>query len=184
MRTIGSLFALAALTPLLACKNPPRSSAGLADRFCQLDRNRDGRLTAMVFVNGMIRSSYVDSADGKTPVETVSIKELIPHVDATYRTVATRAGRMVEGFSMGGGGAAKWGFKYLELFGAISIIDGALHKAGDSGAGRLAESFQTIYGGNREYSEASNPWNLAEKNAHAESHNTAWIYKGTLKEKP
>ena len=27
------------------------------------------------------RSSYVDSADGKTPVETVSIKELIPHLD-------------------------------------------------------------------------------------------------------
>jgi endo-1,4-beta-xylanase len=119
----------------------------------------------MVFVNGMIRSSWVDSADGKTPVESVAIKELIPHVDATYRTIATRAGRMIEGFSMGGGGAAKWGFKHPELFGSISIIDGALHKPGDPSAGRLADSFQTIYGGNRDYFEASNPWNLAEKNA-------------------
>ncbi|MBI5774426.1 MAG: beta-galactosidase, partial [Verrucomicrobia bacterium] len=78
----------------------------------------------MVFVNGMIRSSYVDSADGKIPVETVTIKELIPHVDATYRTIATRAGRMIEGFSMGGGGAAKWGFKHPDLFGSSSIGDG------------------------------------------------------------
>ncbi|HCN28966.1 MAG TPA: hypothetical protein DIT64_09400 [Verrucomicrobiales bacterium] len=119
----------------------------------------------MVFVNGMIRSSYVDSADGKMPVETVSIQELIPHVDATYRTQATRAGRMIEGFSMGGGGAAKWGFKHPELFGSISIIDGALHKPDDPTAGRLASSFQTIYGGDRAYFEASNPWNLAQKNA-------------------
>ena len=119
----------------------------------------------MVFVNGMIRSSWVDSADGKSPVESVAIKELIPHVDATYRTLATRAGRMIEGFSMGGGGAAKWGFKHPELFGAISIIDGALHKPGDATNGRLADSFQTIYGGSRDYFEASNPWNLAEKNA-------------------
>lgn len=56
----------------------------------------------VVYVNGMIRSSYVNSADGRTPVETVTIKELIPHIDATYRTIATRAGRMIEGFSMAG----------------------------------------------------------------------------------
>lgn len=119
----------------------------------------------MVFVNGMIRSSYVDSADGKMPVESVAIRELIPQVDATYRTIATRAGRMIEGFSMGGGGAAKWGFKHHELFGAISIIDGALHRPDDPAAGRLADSFRTIYGGNRDYFEACNPWNLAQKHA-------------------
>ncbi|MHC4994776.1 MAG: alpha/beta hydrolase [Planctomycetota bacterium] len=118
----------------------------------------------MVFVNGMIRSSYVDSKDGKTPVETVSIKELIPHIDATYRTVATRAGRMIEGFSMGGAGAAKWAFRHPDLFGSLSIIDGAL-LIGDPTAGRLAQSFRTVYGGDRAYYDAHDPWKLAEKNA-------------------
>ena len=118
----------------------------------------------VVYVNGMIRSSYVDSADGKTPVETVTIKELLPHIDATYRTIATREGRMVEGFSMGGGGAAKWGFKHPDLFGSISIIDGALFPPDDT-SGKSAETLKTIYGGDRARFEANNPWKLAEKNA-------------------
>jgi endo-1,4-beta-xylanase len=127
----------------------------------------DGKAPAMivVYVNGMIRSSYVDSADGKTPVETVSIKELIPHIDATYRTIATREGRMVEGFSMGGAGAAKWGFKFPKLFGSISIIDGALHPLGEDTSERVAGSINTIYGGNMEFYRASHPATLAEKNA-------------------
>jgi endo-1,4-beta-xylanase len=117
----------------------------------------------VVYVNGMIRSSYVDSADGKIPVETVTIKELIPHIDATYRTIASRDARMVEGFSMGGGGAAKWGFKHPDLFGSISIIDGALFSPDDASA-KSAETLKTIYGGDRERFEANNPWKLAEKN--------------------
>lgn len=127
----------------------------------------EGKTPAMivVYVNGMIRSSYVDSADGKTPVETVTIKELIPHVDATYRTLATREGRMIEGFSMGGSGAAKWGFKHTDLFGSISIIDGALHSSEDLMSGPMAESFKTIYGGDKERFAANDPWKLAEKNA-------------------
>jgi enterochelin esterase-like enzyme len=118
----------------------------------------------VVYVNGMIRSGYVDTADGKIPVETVTIKELIPHIDTTYRTIPTREGRMVEGFSMGGGGAAKWGLKYPELFGSISIIDGALFSPDDA-SGKGAETLKTIYGGDRERFEANNPWKLAEKNA-------------------
>jgi endo-1,4-beta-xylanase len=118
----------------------------------------------VVYVNGMIRSSYVDSADGKIPVETVTIKELIPHIDATYRTITSREGRMVEGFSMGGGGAAKWGFKYPDLFGSISIIDGALF-APDDASPKTAETLKAVYGGDRERFEANNPWKLAEKNA-------------------
>ncbi|MBM3852459.1 MAG: hypothetical protein FJ399_04815 [Verrucomicrobia bacterium] len=127
----------------------------------------DGKIPPMlvVYVNGMIRSSYVDSADGKTPVETVTIKELIPHIDATYRTIATREGRMVEGFSMGGSGAAKWGFKHRDLFGSISIIDGALHSSDDATGGKMGDSFKTIYGGDKVRFAANDPWKLAEENA-------------------
>jgi hypothetical protein len=38
-----------------------------------------------------------------------------------YRTIATREGRCVEGFSMGGSGAAKWGFKYPEHLGKLGL---------------------------------------------------------------
>jgi enterochelin esterase-like enzyme len=116
-----------------------------------------------VYVNGMVRSSYVDSKDGKTPVETVTITELIPHIETTWRTIATREGRMIEGFSMGGGGAAKWGLRHPDLFGSISILDGALH--GDPTTGRVAGSFETVYGGDREYFDARNPWKLVESQA-------------------
>ena len=126
-----------------------------------------GKTSAMivVYVNGMIRSGYVD-VPGKWPVETVSIEELIPHVDATYRTIATREGRAVEGFSMGGSGAAKWGFKYPNLFGTVSILAGALHDVQSltrrDGGARLKE----IYGGPEGYNK-SNPWLLVEKNLDA-----------------
>ena len=58
----------------------------------------------LVFPKGRHYSWYCDSADGTKPVETVIIKELIPHIDRTYRTVARREGRAIEGSSMGGFG--------------------------------------------------------------------------------
>jgi endo-1,4-beta-xylanase len=119
----------------------------------------------VVYVNGMIRSGYVD-VPGKWPVETVTMRELIPHIDDTYRTIATREGRAVEGFSMGGSGAAKWGFKYPELFGTVSILAGALHDVDSltrrDGGSRLRE----IYGGPEGYNK-NNPWLLVEKNLSA-----------------
>jgi endo-1,4-beta-xylanase len=91
-----------------------------------------GKAPAMiaVFVNGLPAGGYRDSPDGRQPVESVTILELIPHIDATYRTIAAREGRLVEGFSMGGSGAAKWGFKFSEVFGSMGIFAGALHGRG------------------------------------------------------
>ena len=89
---------------------------------------RAGRAPAMivVLVNGLAASFYCDSPDGKKPVDGVIAKELIPHVDQTYRTIARREARAVEGFSMGGYGAAHLGFKHPELFGMVSVRSGAL----------------------------------------------------------
>ena len=76
------------------------------------------RWTPMILVlpNGGTHTFYKDSADGKLPAETLIIRELIPHIDATYRTLASRAGRAIEGFSMGGRGATRLAMKYPELF--------------------------------------------------------------------
>jgi len=61
-------------------------------------------------------SWYEDSPDRKVMGETVVIKELIPHIDKTYRTIASRDGRALMGFSVGGFGALKFAFKYPGMF--------------------------------------------------------------------
>ena len=78
----------------------------------------------VVFVNGLPRRLWADSKDGSAPVETVFVTELIPEVDKQYRTIAKREGRILEGFSMGGYGAARIGFKHPDLFAGVSILAG------------------------------------------------------------
>jgi endo-1,4-beta-xylanase len=79
---------------------------------------KGGKLPPLIFVivNGGRYTRYYDSLDRSIMMETTVIKELIPHIDATYRTVASRDGRAVQGGSMGGMGSLKFAFKYPELF--------------------------------------------------------------------
>jgi len=118
----------------------------------------------IVFVNGVRNSFYCDTADGKIPVETVIVKDLLPHIDSSFRTIAKREGRIIEGFSMGGFGAAHLGFKYPDLFCAVSIIDGALLDL-NAMQTRHADLYQRIFGGSEGRFAAENPRTLVEKNA-------------------
>ena len=70
---------------------------------------------------------WSDSYDGRFLGSTALIQDLIPHIDANYRTVAERNGRALQGFSMGGFGAVTNGFLHSDLFSAVIIWDGALH---------------------------------------------------------
>jgi predicted dienelactone hydrolase/enterochelin esterase-like enzyme len=127
----------------------------------------------VVFANGLPQGMWCDSKDGKTPVETIVIKELLPHIDATFRTLAGRAGRIVEGFSMGGYGAARLGFKYSDLFAAVSMLAAGpldLELAGpraSANPGEREEILQAVYGGDLAHFRAQSPWVLAEQNAAA-----------------
>lgn len=89
---------------------------------------RDGVMppVIVIVVQGLNASWYIDSTDGKFPMESVIIKDLIPHVDATYRTIAKREARAIEGHSMGGFGALRLGFKYTETFGSVASFSAAL----------------------------------------------------------
>ena len=78
--------------------------------------------TIVVFVQGLPIGWYNNSKDGTMPVEDVIINDLIPHIDATYRTIRKREARGIEGMSMGGYGSLHLGFKYPELFGVVSSI--------------------------------------------------------------
>ena len=132
----------------------------------------------VVFVNGLVEGMYVDWKDGSAPMETMIVKELVPHIDARYRTIATREGRLLDGYSMGGYGAARLGFKYPDLFRAVSIMGGGplqaeLIQAPRAGRQRAAELLKQVYGGDQEYFKNVSPRRLAEQNAEA-------IIKGSL----
>lgn len=74
----------------------------------------------VIGVNGIAGSTYRDPPLGRAPVESVIVRDLIPHIDASYRTIPNRAARAVEGVSMGGFGALYLGLKYPDLFGVVS----------------------------------------------------------------
>jgi endo-1,4-beta-xylanase len=125
----------------------------------------------LVMVNGLWNSMYCDSSDGKWPVESVIVRDLVPHIDATYRTIANRNGRAVEGFSMGGFGAAHLAFKYPDLFGAASIMAGALVDSDDVSK-RHSDLLAKMFGGDKAKFDAERPQVLVTKNGAAVKNGT------------
>ena len=78
--------------------------------------------------------NWAESADGqKNAWDDFITKDLIPHVDATYRTVAAREGRAINGLSMGGFGGLTVGLKHPDLFCTIGSHSGALAFARGAG---------------------------------------------------
>jgi endo-1,4-beta-xylanase len=116
-----------------------------------------------VFVNGGANTMYADSADGEIKAETSIIKELIPHIDGKYRTIAERRGRAIEGFSMGGYGALMLGAKHPELFCSIVAYAGALHDQESLSTGR-AQIYQQMFASEEAF-ENSSPYYWIRKNS-------------------
>jgi len=136
------------------------------------DAVRDGKIPPMiiVFPNGLRNGMWCDSKDGRTPIETILMKEVIPDVDATFRTIPSRTGRIIEGFSMGGYGAARLAFKHPDLFCAVSILGGGplqreLKKTPRATPRTREQILRRIYGGGQAYFRAQSPWVLAERHA-------------------
>lgn len=66
-------------------------------------------------------------------------KELIPMIDAGYRTLTDQKSRAIAGLSMGGGQAMHIGFDHPELFGTVASFSGA--------GGRANFDLETAYNG-------------------------------------
>lgn len=78
----------------------------------------------MVMANGGKRTFFKDSHDGRFQSETLIVRELIPHIDGNYRTMAGASGRCIEGHSMGGRGATRLAMKYPSLFCSLFNVAG------------------------------------------------------------
>ena len=124
----------------------------------------------MVFVNGLRMGMYVDWANGRAPLETIIVHELRPHIDANWRTIATREGRLLDGFSMGGYGAGRFGFRYPELFRSVSMIGAGpmqetLERTPRASRVQVEELLRDVYGGGQDRFRAVSPRRYAEQNA-------------------
>lgn len=97
------------------------------------------------FLDSGIFASYSQNPDSYI------IKELIPHIDSTYRTIANRTSRVISGMSMGGYGAWHFAFKYPQLF----CYGGPFAAGGPYGANGIVQN----------YSPAEDPHKLAVSNA-------------------
>jgi endo-1,4-beta-xylanase len=123
---------------------------------------RGGQIPPMIAVSvqGLPGGRFLDSPDGKMPIESVIMKDLIPHIDATYRTIPRREARVLEGLSMGGYGAFHLGFKYPEMFGMISGMCNGIPAPGKTYAGAAAPPASAS-------DQAADPYTLAQKNLDA-----------------
>ena len=71
--------------------------------------------------------NWAESVGGeKNDWEDCITKDLLGHIDANYRTVASREGRAISGASMGGYGALTLGFLHPDLFCSVSGHSAAL----------------------------------------------------------
>lgn len=60
-------------------------------------------------------------------VETALTRDLIAHIDATYRTVDDRSARAVGGYSMGGAGALRYVLAHQDVFSAAIVLSPAVY---------------------------------------------------------
>lgn len=120
------------------------------------DAMMTGQIPPMIYVfpNGGKLSHY-DHGDSQGEQ---AFLELVKHIDQTYRTIADRAGRGIEGFSQGGRGVGRYMFKHPELFcSAAPLGGGQQHELRISeNDGRESETLTIIPRWN-------NTWDLAKR---------------------
>jgi endo-1,4-beta-xylanase len=155
---------------------PGSESKGVVLAPKLLDAMKTGEVMEMiyVFVNGGPVSHYnVPDQPGAIGAD-VFIHELIPHIDASHRTIADRCGRGLEGFSQGGRGTMRLSLRYPELF-----VSAAAGGGGYETERRISES-----GGyeneNLKFAKGDNAWDLARAYANSDQPRVKHlIYVGT-----
>ena len=115
----------------------------------------------VVFPQGFVEAYWADTRDGARPGETQVIQELLPYVEANFRTLAHRARRGVSGFSMGGFGAFAYAMKYPERFSVGIGYDSALD-TWQTLLGRRANIAAAAFGNDESSFDQISPWANAD----------------------
>ena len=91
----------------------------------------EGGLPFIIVTPGAGNSWYVDNAGGEGAWETALVDDLLPAIDARFRTIEGRAGRAIAGLSMGGYGAVHLALRHPDRFAAVASLSGALYAPDD-----------------------------------------------------
>lgn len=125
-------------------KTPDRALLhGLADEYNLIIVTPDGDPTSYYFDSPLVPASQF---------ETFIASELIEKIDATYRTVRDRRGRVIAGLSMGGHGALFIASRHPELYAAAGSMSGVMNintatwKVPEAFAKSRAENFAKLLG--------------------------------------
>lgn len=147
----------------------------LADPIQRLMKSAGLAASIYVFVNGGPVSHYNMPDDEKAQGASVFINELIPHIDRTFRTIADRSGRALEGFSQGGRGTMRLALRHPDVFCSAAAGGG-----GYATEKRISESGGVESPGLR-FSERDNAWDLARNYAgRRNGPSVSWmLYVGT-----
>ncbi|OJJ51057.1 hypothetical protein ASPZODRAFT_127061 [Penicilliopsis zonata CBS 506.65] len=140
-----------------------RASQGSDAVAMYLDAMKEGTMpeTIIVLPQALPVGWYVNSIDGKFPIEKILIQDFLPHVDGKFRTTGRRG---AEGFSMGGYGAAHLALTYPHLFAASSSVAPALMlKLADEPRERVWDTFRDDQG----YYEKNHPLTLIKEQKEA-----------------
>jgi putative tributyrin esterase len=88
---------------------------------------RHGFIVVMPDVGNSWYVNWTQSeSDQRNRWEDVIVKDLIGHIDASYRTIAQREGRAINGLSMGGYGSLMLGLRHPDLFCSAGSHSGAV----------------------------------------------------------
>ena len=91
------------------------------------DAIKAGKIPPMIIVTpDGFTSFYINAADGSFNYEDFFIKELIPHIEKTYKVKAEKRFRGIAGLSMGGYGSLLYALKYPNLFAAAAPLSAAV----------------------------------------------------------
>lgn len=117
--------------------------------------NEIDSLAPMIYVwnNGGKNKSHYDFPQFNSYAESSFITELIPYIDSIYRTIPDRMARGLQGYSMGGRAAARYIFKYPDLF-SVSVSMAGGHQWEKENSDKN--------GNNGEYQPTDNSWDLAK----------------------
>jgi S-formylglutathione hydrolase FrmB len=111
----------------------------------------------VVMPDGGVGGEYTNwdnsGAGGPPEWETFHVDQLIPWIDAHFRTIASRSGRAIAGESMGGLGTMEYAARFPDTFAVAASLSGAVSLASPVGQGGVAfnEALEgvapgTIYG--------------------------------------
>lgn len=139
------------------------SSLFTSDSWRKLYKNKSIAEVILVYLNGH-RSGYMDHHDGKIMVESMIIRELIPRIDTRYRTIASRAGRAVHGFSMGSSGALRFVFKFPDLFCAAVAYGGGAVDLEHTKSRFILNILEKNLKSDRKLIQQNNTYHFLEKN--------------------